>query len=140
MCIRDSHQSDWSIYLVPIALSLTYAPRYSQDQFLVPFLGGGVDFVYGRTSMMKLSDAKPSFLKEPGFHLSVGARILLDNMGSDEALSFDEKFGVNNSYLVFEARYLQLFTDYTDQEFSGQGTGYFDPKGVFVSVGILVEF
>ena len=133
-------QSDWSFSLVPIGLNLTYAMRFSQDQFLVPFLGGGLDFVYGRTSMMKLSDAKPSFIKEPGFHLSGGARILLDSMAADEALSFDQKFGVNNSYLVFEARYLQLFTDYTDQEFVGPGTGYFDPKGVFVSIGILVEF
>ncbi|MGA1876435.1 MAG: hypothetical protein ACMUIA_12590 [bacterium] len=133
-------QSDWSFCLVPIALNFTYAMRSSQDQFLVPFLGGGVDFVYGRTSMMELSNIKPHFLKEPGFHLIAGARMLLDNMGPDEALSFDEKFGVNNSYLVFEARYLQLFTDYTDLEFTGQGTGYLDPKGVFVSIGILVEF
>ena len=92
---------------------------------------------------MQMSDAEPSHLTEPGFHVTAGMRILLDAANSEDASAFDQKYGVNNSYLVFEAKYLQLFeSDYANQELpSGEkGTGYLDPKGVFLSVGILVEF
>ena len=44
---------EWSVYLVPSGLSLTYALRYSQDQILVPYLGGGVDYVFGKTGRLK---------------------------------------------------------------------------------------
>jgi|GEM_PF-3255890 len=134
---------EWSVYYIPLGLSLTYALRYSQSQVLVPYLGGGVDFVYGKTGRIRQGNIKPTYLKESGYHAVAGIRLLLDALASDDAEFFDQKFGVNNSYLVLEARYLKLFNaDYAEQEFdaSTPGTGYFDPKGMLISLGFLVEF
>ena len=135
-----ANKYEWPIYLVPIGLTVTYALRRTQDQVFVPYLGLGGDFVYGKTGTMEQSDAPPTHLKEPGFHVTAGMRILLDAATEEDASAFDEKYGVNNSYLVFEAKYLQLLNaDYADEK-TPKGTGYLDPKGVFLSVGILVEF
>jgi len=135
-----ANQKEWAVYLVPVGLTLTYANRRSQNQVFVPYLGLGVDFVYGRTGTgEKIPEA--SHLKEPGFHATLGMRILLDAATAEDAGAFDQKYGVNNSYLVFEAKYLQLFNDdYVDQESQYQGTGFLDPTGAFISIGILVEF
>jgi len=138
-----ANQYEWAIYLVPIGLTVTYALRRRQDQGFVPYLGLGGDFVYGKTGTMERSDDPPYYLKEPGFHATAGVRILLDAATAEDASTFDQKYGVNNSYLVFEAKYFQLFNaDYADEEppKGEKETGYLDPKGVFVSVGILVEF
>ncbi|MEW6378355.1 MAG: hypothetical protein AB1611_01975 [bacterium] len=134
---------EWSVYFVPLGLSLTYAMRYYQDQLFVPYLGGGVDFVYGKTGRIHQGNIEPSYLKEAGYHAVAGMRLLLDALAGEDAESFDQKYGVNNSYLVLEARYLKLFNaDYADQEFESgvPGTGYLDPKGVMISLGFLVEF
>ena len=72
-----------------------------------------------------------------------GVRLLLDALAEDDAAAIDQKWGVNNSYLVLEARYLKLFnSDYADQSLPADqpGTGYLDPKGTLFSIGILVEF
>jgi len=137
-----ANQKEWAVYLVPVGLSVTYAYRRSQDQVFVPYLGGGADFVYGRTGTGELIP-EVSHLKEPGFHATAGIRILLDAVTAEDAGAFDQKYGVNNSYLVFEAKYLQLFEDdYADKELpkGEKGTGYLDPTGAFISIGILVEF
>ncbi len=135
-----ANQREWAVYLVPVGLTLTYAYRRSQNQVFVPYLGGGVDFVYGRTGTGELIP-EASHLKEPGFHATLGMRILLDAATAEDAGAFDQKYGVNNSYLVFEAKYLQLFNDdYVDKDYPYQGTGYLDPTGAFISIGILVEF
>ncbi|MEW5801162.1 MAG: GEVED domain-containing protein [bacterium] len=136
--------SEWSVYLIPVGLSMTYAMRYSQDQFFVPYLGGGIDYVYGRTGRLELAeDIQPTYLNEAGYHAVAGIRLLLDALAADDAFNFDQKYGVNNSYLVFEARYLKLFNaDYADEELpeGEEGTGYLDPKGLLLSIGFMVEF
>jgi len=139
---------NWHVFYVPMGLSMTYAMRYHQDQLFVPYLGGGVDYVYGKTSKLKQqtdtgqSETGPTYLQKSGYHAQAGIRLLLDALSEDETSGIDEKYGVNNSYLVFEARYLKLFNaDYADQPLDGKpGTGYLDPKGMFISMGILVEF
>jgi hypothetical protein len=138
---------NWHVFYVPMGLNMTYAMRYHQDQLFVPYLGGGVDYVYGKTSGQTDTgqsgeETGPTYLNETGYHAQAGIRLLLDALSEDEASGIDQKFGVNNSYLVFEARYLKLFnSDYADQPLGGKpGTGYLDPKGMFISMGILVEF
>jgi len=145
-----AYDRDWSVFYIPMGLSLTYAMRYKQDQLFVPYLGCGIDYVYGKTGRLKLqsdteqSDIEPTYLQKPGYHAVAGVRFLLDALAEEDSSSaIDQNWGVNNSYLVFEARYLKLFnSDYADQPLPANqpGTGYLDPKGILFSIGILVEF
>lgn len=137
-----AHEKEWPVYYVPLGLTLLqYSFRSHQEQFFVPFLGAGVDFVYGKTGTMDQGEARSTYLKEPAFHLIAGSRLLLDSCDFESAQDFDQRYGVNNSYLVFEARYLELFNnDYINEPFAGKGQGYLDPTGVFLSMGFLVEF
>ena len=139
-----STQYEWDAYLIPVGISLTNIYRYSQNQSFVPYLGGGVDFVYGYTGACKEAEGdKSTYLKKLGWHGTIGARFLLDNLSPEGSVNFDHKYGVNNSYLVLEAKYLQLFNaDYAEEDLpeGKKGTGYLDPKGLWISLGFMVEF
>ncbi len=100
-----------SIRLLPLSVSLSYALDVFAEPLsfpLVPYVGGGADYVFwwmynGAGDVATTSDPKGEGKGGTwGYHGTVGLRLLLDVLAPDMAHAFDLDMGVNNSYLFAE--------------------------------------
>ncbi|MEW5803702.1 MAG: hypothetical protein AB1847_16535 [bacterium] len=114
--------------LVPGYLQFSYLFRYSQEQKLVPYLGAGLD-AWGFQEKMKDGDTVTG--AKYGYHGLVGVRLLLDWLDPDAAQSSLQEYGIDNTYLILEARWLRI------DDFGGIGL---DLSGPLYRVGLLWEF
>jgi hypothetical protein len=98
-----------SFNVVPMQLSLIYHFDYLAERYsvpLVPFVKVGLDYwvwwfrdASDEVAQVGGSDGQGGTF---GWHWSAGLKILLDWIDSDTATSFDNEFGVNNSYIFAE--------------------------------------
>ncbi|MBM4320513.1 MAG: fibronectin type III domain-containing protein [Deltaproteobacteria bacterium] len=107
---RRSHE-ETTLRLLPLSLSLTYALDLFAQRFsfpLVPFASAGADYmlwwVYDGKDEVSTTEGPKGEGKGgiPGYHASLGVRLLLDVFAPDMATSFDHDMGVNNSYIFLE--------------------------------------
>ena len=95
--------------VLPLQLSLVYHFDYLATQYdvpLVPFVKVGVDYwiwwirdAAGDTAQFGGGEGSGGTF---GWHWSAGLKVLLDWIDEDSSVSFDNEFGVNNSYLFAE--------------------------------------
>ena len=119
-----------SIEMFPVDLSINYRLKSHRRQFLVPYCGIGLDYIYGKER------GKPTKrFHRYGYHLTLGGQMLLNFFITEENADFelDEKFGINAVYLFLEGRYADL--DNFDADLDGH-----DISGYFYSMGIVLEF
>ncbi|MGA1844735.1 MAG: hypothetical protein ACMUIS_09265 [bacterium] len=134
------HEPFYYLYNIPLELSVNARLRFSPDQFIVPYVGGGVDYSYFKQRATYTDPNTDEILESAlhnhrsGFHANAGFQVLLNRIGPDSAERFDEKFGVNATYLTFEVRY----TDLTN--FDSIKEDETDLSGWFYYVGLLFEF
>ncbi|MGA1823180.1 MAG: hypothetical protein ACMUIP_00860 [bacterium] len=119
-----------SIDMFPADLSINYRFRSHSKQFLVPYVGIGLDYIYGKERQVNTVR-----FHRYGYHLTLGGQLLLDFFMDEEGSTseLDEKFGINAAYLFFEGRYADL--DNFDADIDGH-----DISGYFYSMGIVLEF
>ncbi|MGA1790056.1 MAG: hypothetical protein ACMUIM_01100 [bacterium] len=133
------HEPFYTLSNIPVEASLNIRLRFSPDQLIVPYIGGGGDYAFFKQNAMFLDPnglPASSSLKNhrSGYHVNAGFQILLNRFGTESASRFDQKFGVNATYLTFEARYSDL------TNFDRIKANETDLSGWFYYMGLLFEF
>jgi hypothetical protein len=136
-----ANEKNYFIYNIPIEASLNLRFKFSPQQFIIPYIGGGADYSYFKQKNVRF-EQDPNGAEKPGtvhinrkgYHMNAGFQFLLNRLSPKASKQFDEKFGVNATYLTFEARYTDLtnFDDLKSYET--------DMSGWFYYMGLLFEF
>lgn len=116
------------IKLFPLQAYLLYRLIFNEDQFFVPFAGGGYSHFFYRQSLENQETVKGS---QDGYHVRMGLQLLLDWFDPAAADSFDADLGVKNSYLVLEVQYSKV-DDFGSESIDLGGWSYLG--------GLLFEF
>jgi len=122
-------EEKFKMELIPADISLLYRFSYSLDQFFVPYIGIGLDSVY--FSEKNKSEGKSTDGFKTGHHEVIGLALLLDKLDRENARNLKREWGVENSFLVFEARYSGI------NSFGEKGL---DLSGITYYIGLLFEF
>lgn len=104
----------------PVNLSLSYRLLFSDNQVIVPYIGGGYTHIIYRE---KINDQKISG-DLAGYHARGGLQILLDYFDPTAATDLDSDWNISNTYLTFEALYSKV-DDFGKEEIDLGGLGYF---------------
>jgi hypothetical protein len=119
-------QERFNFTMIPIQNSVTFRIDFEEDQFLVPYVKFGPDYVIFRENLQ----GKVTKGVKLGLHTAGGLQISLDRI--DELSSFMERdLGVNDVYFTMEGRYAWV------DGFGGTGV---DLSSLTFSGGILFEF
>ena len=115
----------FGFYLIPLESNLVYRADFIEDQIVVPYVKGGIDYVFFRES----DQGKITKGFKYGFHGTGGLQILMEWF--DQTSGNLERGGLNNIYLTLEANY-QRINDF--------GKGGLDLSGWVYSAGLLFEY
>lgn len=122
----DASQDSFNLFTVPMETSLVWRADYFQNQIVVPYIKGGVDYVFYREHTQGRPTVKGL---KTGLHAVGGLQFLLTVIDSDASMELD--YGVKGPYLITEARYNWI------NGFGGKGL---DLSGMIYSAGLLFEF
>ena len=109
-----------------IHISVLYRFISNEDQFIVPFLGGGYTHLFYRLKFIDDRRSGDQF----GYHVRGGFQILLDRLEPEKADNI-LVWGIDNSYLFFEAIYSSV---------DNFGSENIDLGGWAFFGGLLLEF
>ena len=115
---------------VPLNLFLLARGVFNEEQWLVPYAGGGYTRLFYRQHVKGQEKSEGSV---NGYHARAGVQLLLDRLEPGTADDAYLDFGVHNSYLFVEGRYLDARVDPTS-------SGSVNLGGTSVLGGFLVEF
>ena len=109
-------KSDTNFQFFPFELNLLYHLNYMEYQWVVPYLGGGVNYSLLRESIGDNDDTE----WQRGYQLIGGIRVPIDWLDKKAAGNLSLSFGVRQVYFAFEARSYAL-DDFgkSDLDFSG---------------------
>jgi hypothetical protein len=124
----DSSRDKATLDLAAGYFQCSYLFRYAREQKLIPYLGGGLD-TWGYQEV-KEDDETIKGVKY-GYHGMAGIRFLLDWLDPLAAKSSSQEYGIENTYLVLEARWLKI---------DNFGENKLDLSGPLYRVGLLWEF
>jgi hypothetical protein len=120
----------YKLMVLPADLTPIFRFHFARDQAMVPYLGAGGDYYY---YMQERSDGKDKLSGgKRGYHGLGGMKILLDYFDKEHAAKLDDDYGINNTYLDFEAKYSVV-------DNWGKKDGYIFSGWTF-SGGLLFEF
>ncbi len=109
----------------PLGLFVVLRGVFNEGQWLVPYLGGGLNRVYYRTAIEYQDTVRGTV---NGYTTRAGIQLLLDVLDKTAASSAKSEYGIDNTYLVLEVQKSKV------KESS------LDIGGKFYSVGLLFEF
>ncbi len=115
----------FNFIMVPMETTGVWRMDYAENQIVVPYIKGGIDYVYYRESV---KGSVTQGLKT-GLHAAGGMQFSLDFFDSDASLEND--YGINDIYFVIEARYNWI------NSFGKKGL---DLSSTIYSAGFLMEF
>lgn len=113
--------------LFPIQLFGTVRLIFSESQWLVPYIGGGWTRIYYREEIEFQGIARGYV---DGYFAKAGIQILLDGLDQSAANSLYLDYGVEHTYLFFEAQKSKAEVHNTP----------YDLGGVSLLAGLLFEF
>ena len=124
---QDLVTGNVTIELYPVQLFALVRGVFSENQWLVPYLGAGVTRIYYEQDIRGQEKRRGA---ATGSHLRGGVQLLLDNIDRSSAWSFQDSFGVINSYFFLEVqrRTVEIGSDSVELG----GTSY--------QAGLLFEF
>jgi len=108
-------------------LQCSYLFHYAQEQKLIPYLGGGLD-AWGYQENKAGNSIEGG---KYGYHGLAGVRFLLDWLDPQAAKNSFQEYGIEDTYLVLEARWLQI---------DNFGEHKLDFSGPLYRIGLLWEF
>lgn len=114
----------------PLNLFILARGVFSEDQLLVPYLGGGYSRVFYRTKV-EGGDKRSGSVN--GYHARGGVQILLDGVEPEASENLYQEFGIHHCYLFVEGRHLKA-----DAETASGGS--VDIGGTSWLGGLLFEF
>jgi hypothetical protein len=94
--------------LHPVNVFILARGIFSEDQWLVPYVGGGFTRMFYREEITGQNIARGAV---NGRHARAGLQFLLDGIDSDAAGSFYRDVGVLHTYLFLEAKYTRAMAD-----------------------------
>lgn len=116
--------------LFPASAFVVLRGVFSEEQWLVPYVGGGYTRMFYR---QKIEDQGYTRGSVNGYHGRAGLQLLLDNADRKSADTFYLNYGIFHTYIFFEAQ----ITKATINSLSGQTV---DLGGVSYLGGLLFEF
>lgn len=111
--------------LFPVHVAMVWRAVFNEDQWLVPYAGGGWTRIGYRQQIDHQSDISGS---ADGYHYRGGLQLLLDALDCRSASKSSENSGVKNSYLFLE--YQRTAVTKSGVELGGSAT----------LAGVLLEF
>ncbi|HHS84067.1 MAG TPA: hypothetical protein ENK38_03960 [Gammaproteobacteria bacterium] len=124
---QDQVTGNVTLELYPLQLFALVRGVFSENQWLVPYLGAGWTRVYYEQDIRGQEKRRGA---ATGTHIRAGLQLLLDNIDRSTAWGFYESFGVNNSYFFLEMQRSSVEIGSNPVELGG--TSY--------QVGLLFEF
>lgn len=115
---------------VPVNLFILARGVFHEEQWLVPYAGAGYTRFFYRQRVKGQEKTEGSV---NGYHARAGMQLLLDRLEPESAENVLLDFGVHNSYLFVEGRYLNAEVDTVP-------SGSVNLGGTSVLGGLLVEF
>ncbi len=114
---------DYKLY--PANAFLLFRGLFNEQQWIVPYVGGGYTKMFYEETVENQGTVKGS---ADGYHARGGLQFLLDNLDSKSADNLYKSFGIFHTYLFIEAQYVHAVVESTNLG----GTGYL--------AGLLFEF
>lgn len=118
-----------NMIMFPISVGAQYKLRFWDNQILFPFIGGAINANIVTESQEGLSFSNPQLAYFFGAHASGGLALNLSWLERQASINLDNDFGINNTYLTFEARQIISFD-----------TDNWDLNGVIFVVGMSFEY
>ncbi|MDO8643629.1 MAG: hypothetical protein Q7S00_01500, partial [bacterium] len=119
-------QDKFTLLLLPMKNSLTFRGDFFEDQILVPYVKGGMDYVYYKESLQGTGN----WGIKTGFHGTAGLQFLMEWI--DPLTHYLEtEVGVNDVYFTLEGQYAKI---------DSFGKAGLDLSGWTLTGGLLFEF
>lgn len=118
-------QDTFNLFLIPMETTAVWRMDYVNDQIVVPYIKGGVDYVFFREN----TEGHVTQGLKTGLHAIGGLQFLLEAFDSDESLAID--YSINDFYFIIEARYNYV---------NSFGKAGLNLSGLIYSAGFLFEF
>ncbi|VAW83160.1 hypothetical protein MNBD_GAMMA16-454 [hydrothermal vent metagenome] len=116
--------------LVPVSAYIILRAIFSENQLVVPYVGGGVTRMSYKQNVTAGDETKGN---TNGIYYKAGIQLLLDRIDLGAAQAVQRDFGVDNTYLFFEfAKTTAKIDDTGGNEVDLGGQSYF--------LGLLLEF
>lgn len=116
--------------LAPVQAFVLLRGVFSEEQWLVPYAGGGWTRMYYKERIKDQGTVRGA---TNGYHGRAGLQFLLDGLDTSAANSFYMDFGVHHTYVFVEAEYIKAKKDTVDGNSVNLG-------GTSYLVGLLFEF
>lgn len=116
--------------LYPLSAFVLFRGVLKEDQWLVPYVGGGWTRMY-YSEKIDYQDTVTGFAD--GYHVRGGVQLLLDGMDPDAATSMLLDYGIYHTYLFVEA-------ERTSAKIDTVSSGSVDLGGTSFFAGLLFEF
>ena len=119
---------------LPIDIFLVFRARFSDNQWVVPYIGGGYTRFFYRANVDDDVDGNSKVQgSTDGTHIRAGIQILLDPFDVDSSRMIYSNFGVINSYLYLEGRK-------TDVSIESKNSENVELGGISYKVGVMLEY
>jgi hypothetical protein len=119
-----------SYELIPLNVFVLARGVFSEDQLLVPYLGGGWTRMFYREEVKGQGKVQGS---TNGFHARGGIQLLLDRIDAEGARNLDRDYHLRHTYFFAEAKYTRATADTVP-------SGTVNLGGVSYLGGLLFEF
>jgi hypothetical protein len=117
--------------LAPLNLFVLARAVFSDNQWLIPYAGGGWTRMFYRTEVIDQSVARGY---ADGYHARAGLQLVLDAMDPYAAHRMYADYGVNHTSFFIEAEYIRAMAD------TATSGGSVDLGGKSFLAGLLFEF
>jgi hypothetical protein len=114
----------------PLNIFLLVRGVFREQQWLVPYAGGGYTRMYYREKIEGQGTVRGS---TNGYHARGGIQLLLDGLDTGAANNMYLDYGIHHTYLFFEAQYIRANANTV-------GGGSVDLGGISYLGGFLFEF
>ena len=123
--LNDTVGGDVHFIIYPVDVYLEFQGHFSANQWLIPYVGAGYSRIYYQIDIANQSDRKG---RASGSHYKAGLKFSLNRIDPLSARQLSRGWGVEDSLLIVEAKWLE-------SDKSGIDLG-----GRFVSFGLKFEF
>ena len=134
----EKSQDETKLTMIPMEIALVYNLDQLQNLLNIPFvfyakLGLNYNFWWITNGLGSTVDydSGSSHGGKKGWHYGLGVRFLLDVLDSDSAISLDNQYGINGSY---------IFIEYNSSKIDNFGKNGFKLGGTYLRFGLALLF
>ncbi len=120
----------YRIHVVPGSAGLLYRFKFFEEQLVVPFVGGAVNYYYFYEGRLESSEKVDG--GKWGYSGEAGLQLLLDQADRRASNAMKSEYGIDNTYLFYEFRYT-VVDDWGEEE-------GLDLSSQMHMLGLLFEF